>query len=424
MIYVEVDSVSRAYAERHFPLTREYVSSIGGENAAFDFELYGIAGAASIANQMPLLSGCMALGDGNRRGIDAGMAWVRRSSKKEGVAAMTLDNQVNMWCEARSLPKRDPNMKRDKDAGADWMAQSPWIFHRAKARGYVTMFAEEFCSTNSAWALQTNFFDYESAFDYTFDGMYCALEDLGDTAWYKALSKRSKHFIRRQWQSDWRKLMPCLGGKLRHARPLEQIRNLFREYPDVPKFVFLNSSPAHDYSPRYSDVAAASESFDAHLRDFIKDATSTLDSRRDTIILLHSDHGLQGGPMAVEYSTQMEHRLPWGMLIAPRRRVESMKAAAENQKRLISPFDLYATMLSQIDESARVPEWSFNLLHEAVPAERTCKDAQIPIEYCPCENENFAPSTKYITSPHAPRRGVCNFVDDHGRKHCVARESV
>eukprot|EP00957_Ditylum_brightwellii_P160687 12233380-Ditylum_brightwellii.AAC.1 len=37
----------------------------------------------------------------------------------------------------------------------------------------------------------------------------------------------------------------------------------------------------------------------------------------NTIIVLRSDHGLQGGPSPIDFSTQVEHMYPFNNLIVP-----------------------------------------------------------------------------------------------------------
>ncbi|GFN85525.1 hypothetical protein PoB_001203100 [Plakobranchus ocellatus] len=66
-----------------------------------------------------------------------------------------------------------------------------------------------------------------------------------------------------------------------------------------------------------------------------------------------------------------------------------MRVFKINQNRLTSHYDTYATMQDilnfkgQVGPKGKLVERSISLFRE-IPEERTCADAQIPIEYCVC----------------------------------------
>ena len=139
--------------------------------------------------------------------------------------------------------------------------------------------------------------------------------------------------------------------------------------------------------------------------------------------MLRSDHGLQWGPSLPDYATQIEQRLPWGVMIAPRALLDRLPGASaqtllRNSRRLVTSFDFYATLHALIapEESAtgKVVPWAYDLLRAPVPSGRTCADARIPPHFCACANE---------ASHHAPLFGMCHgdqAIENNGR-YCPLR---
>jgi hypothetical protein len=108
---------------------------------------------------------------------------------------------------------------------------------------------------------------------------------------------------------------------------------------------------------------------------------------RDTFIVLRSDHGLQGGPYPIDYSTQIEHMRPFTAIIAPAKHPSlSIEQFASNQDRLATGFDIYHSiryLMSAFNKSkllfdSGIPRWSYNLFRESIPLTRGCKEAKIP----------------------------------------------
>ena len=72
--------------------------------------------------------------------------------------------------------------------------------------------------------------------------------------------------------------------------------------------------------------------------------------------MLRGDHGQQGGWEAIEFDMQLEHRSPWTRLLVPTRLVPDARRLRTNAERLISPFDLHATLLALLRRGAAQPE--------------------------------------------------------------------
>ena len=415
VLILQLDSVSSLFWVRHSRRTRavledaELARRVGLKS--LKFEKSSVSGAASIVNQLALLSGCVGADADDPTPRKRGL--VKVAASKTSPSHLKLNHRVHVWCD-------------DKSAAVREFGEFPWLHAAAAEKGYVTMFGEELCSTDSPWTLPTHFLDTVASFDHTIDEMHCRKRHLGFTSadhisealWYAA-AKEMYPDLDFKWQIGWDSDHACFEGKLKHEWPLSQLRNLWNAYPDVPKFAFISSAPAHDYSPLFSSNVQPSEAFDEVLADFVREMMHRDDAHK-TVLLIHSDHGLQGGPLATEFSTQAEHRNPFAYLVYPLS-MDDDEIARSASSSLLTPFDLHKTLAGVIGARSG-PSWAYDVLRERVPENRTCDEAFIPVEYCPCMNENIEmkDEERYPGgSPHAPRPGVCNFVENEQRPHCV-----
>lgn len=185
-------------------------------------------------------------------------------------------------------------------------------------------------------------------------------------------------------------------------------------------FFYMNLIPLQSYSLDSAHVSLGAESYDSSVFNFLSTIMS-LKGDRPTYIILRSDHGLQGefvcgvddsmfhhphnccviclylgGPFPVDQSTQIEHMHPWTAIIAPVSHIQtsqSIDTIASNQDKLVTGFDLYHSIrylmspFKDKNKAEGLPPWSYNLLTQSIPNSRNCKDARIPIIFCPCINE-------------------------------------
>lgn len=135
-------------------------------------------------------------------------------------------------------------------------------------------------------------------------------------------------------------------------------------------------------------MSLGAEKYDGQVFEFLAGIMSRNDER-PTVIIMRSDHGLQGGPYPVDYSTQIEHMHPWTAIIVPELAGLSVESLATNQDRLVTGFDIYNSMRSIMDPASmpQLPPWSYNLFRDKIPSGRNCIDARIPSEFCPCNEE-------------------------------------
>lgn len=403
ILFIEVDSVSIAHADRHFPKTREYLRKhrirSGGSTyscesgiCAADFTRFSVSGPNSITNQVSALSGCLTThsSDAGTCAVDTdGNICNVTEAREFGLQRLKTFNDVSVWC--------------SPDAILDKPGVSPWMFDVAREEGYVTFFAEEFCCVGSPWVTQDNIFPLNAHMEgYQ---VHCRLAE-------RYLRQTNQTiFPKKFWKGNAGGHLPCVDGHSgvdKSTISLDQIKSMWNAYPDKPKFAFLNSLVAHDYSARWDTVALGAESYDEKLLEFVTSIMS-MKGAGDTMVVLRSDHGLQGGPMTNDYSTQIEHSRPWTqMLFSSTIEAISPKSLAnleKNQRRLASGFDLYTTLrsfMSTEELSPSLPPWSINLFTNEIPKSRSCGDAKLDLELCRNENEKVSSVLQF---------GTCNKYD-------------
>ena len=305
----------------------------------------------------------------------------------------------------------------------DSSVSSPWLFDVAKSLGYVTFFGDEFCYEGSPFVVQDNVFPLSP--DYELQRMYCRLSE---SRQYNFTTLGSRLCAEQRTPQ----------GQVTNPG-LAHVTNIWNAYPDIPKFAYLNALAAHDYDFEWIKMIAASEAYDGELVSFLSSMFKR-DNFANTLIILRADHGLQGGPSTLEYSMQVEHREPWTQLIFPKNFLDAsaLNTLHQNQDRIATGLDLYRTirelMLPQQDDGSTTPaamananpppppppdvmadSSSLNLFYTLIPKDRTCKQAKVPEDFCPCEEQ----------SPNrSPNFGVCNPFDQYGDLYCIDRDEV
>jgi Protein of unknown function (DUF229) len=244
---------------------------------------------------------------------------------------------------------------------------------------YINYFGEEFCYESSPYVTQGNVFpryyqDIEAHY------VFCRLAER------KMLMQNLTFSMKHRW-SMLNHSEPCFDGFYcgksteKAAVALQFMEQIWDTYEDRPKFAFLNAMAAHVYSHNWENLSLMAEAYDLHLVRFLESMLSREDSS-STLIILRSDHGLQRGPMAMDYAQQVEHRHPWTEILVPERLITSKSAFFQNQHRLTTGFDLYTTLRAVVDPTsttsgAGIPGWSFNMLASEIPMNRTCAEAMV-----------------------------------------------
>ena len=408
ILFIEIDSVSVAHADRHFHRTRELLGRYrihkNAENTfrcasglcAVEFSRFSLTGPNSITNQVSAWSGCITTPATEMCERDRNSGICNDPTKLEyGLRHYKTFGLVSSWCHV------------DTNADAGSPSKSPLIFDVARDAGYVTLFGEEFCFEDSPYVTQGNVFNLEA--DVMIHRVHCAI----------ATRYARKHNITYDPGDLWTVESyhePCVDGALGSPMPwvpLELLRQMWTEYRDEPKFAFLNAMAAHDYSLAFSLSYLNAEAYDDMMHDFLKEMLESPEAS-NTVIIVRSDHGNQGwaNPSSVEYANQIEHRRPWIELVVPENLESiSLEAIYTNQERLVNNVDLYTTLRHLIAGDAGqaaelkppVPDWSRNFLQTIVDPGRSCREARSSPEHCRRENE--------VTST-APTYGICNPYDE------------
>jgi len=413
IIFLELDSVSQEYADRHFPKTRELLEKYRikrNDESRFEctdgicsaeFPYTALVGANSVPNQVAALSGCITstiqedcglnltsalpgeiCNDANAIHYGFRLERVRRSSK------------MAYWCPDRDLE----------------VTKTPWIFGVSDSKGFINFFGEEFCYEDSPYVTQENVFP-KFYLDIQSHKVFCSLVERKVATVPGLRGAHRKHW----WGVDLSD--PCIDGYTcptsseKSTISLQFIEQVWNAYDTTPKLAFLNAMAAHDYSADWEMMIPRAELYDEHIHKFLERMLSRKDSQR-TVVILRSDHGLQKGPMSTDFSLQVEHRHPWTEILVPENLIASKKALFDNQSRMLTGYDLYKTMRFLMSDRSSpqtagegIPSWSFDLLSEEIFKNRTCQEAKIDSSLCP----DVKQTRQY---------GVCNRLDPGQARFC------
>ena len=165
IVFLEIDSASQQYADRHFPKTRELLKEYrikqSGETeydcmdgiCSAEFTHGSLVGANSIPNQVAALSGCITATTEDLCGFDLinemgfpavvenrGKLCDDTGSIHYGFRFQTaqLAMNVSYWCPDRDLS----------------VTKTPWLFGVSDSKGYINFFGEEFCYNHSPYVTQ------------------------------------------------------------------------------------------------------------------------------------------------------------------------------------------------------------------------------------------------------------------------------
>jgi hypothetical protein len=449
ILVLEIDSVSKAYAERHLPLTMRLLlkHQLTRDNrghlhctdgiCALDFERFAVVGANSVANQVPALSGCVVSryhascfnqSLTTDKCFDNGLFGTNKECQACPTGTFPIDplapcnttkDEPEKCCTDAYPSFNSSRICRDDtlfenglqlfrrgprrhttwcpiSVSADEASKStPWLFDVAKAQGYITYFGEEFCYDHSPYVTQDNTFPLYT--DYEIRNLYCRLQSCLENC-----------------EGPWPPMGPHICLERDGENPaFTQIYDIWKAYPDVPKFAFLNGIAAHDYDFEWIKMIASLEAYDVQLATFMERILYTKEFE-NTIVVVRADHGLQGGPTTVDYSVQVEHREPWTQIIIPQALAgDSLSILATNQDRLATGFDLYHSFrnLMSSRDVAPMPDWSFDMFRDEIPLDRSCQDAKIPDDFCPCEGRGL---------DRSPHFGVCNVFEPYNDLFCAS----
>ncbi|XP_050331376.1 uncharacterized protein LOC126760038 [Bactrocera neohumeralis] len=242
-----------------------------------------------------------------------------------------------------------------------------FIWNDFKRFGYKTAYAEDTSSMSTFNYLKEGF--DQPPTDYYLRPMTLAIE--------KELKVAEKD-----------ELPYCVGRKHYGEYIYDYVLQFANAFAGEPLFgLFWSNSFSHNYF----DTEAT---MDVKVLEYLEKLKSDGILDRSIVILL-SDHGMRWGELLELKSGFLEERLPTMFISIPswyqNKYPDFMKNLQINQRRLTTPYDIYATM-KHILEVAE-PEKEFPYLNDSIhgvsifreiPEDRTCDNAGIPEHWCVC----------------------------------------
>lgn len=330
VLFLSIDSLSRKLFYRRLPKSYNYLKSLSPEQfRIFDFKLSNIIGDNSIPNVYSLLTGYV----------------IKIKNKKR---------------------------RREYSSTEEDIIKNSAIWTYMKEKGWVTMFATEFCDNYFA-----NELGRKPSVDHLSCKFWCAAEKLSGF---------------RDTMMEQR----CIGNKNSHYYILNYTYQYIQQYQGVNKWAHIMTLPAHE------DSGTVISSMDDDLVEFLQKLFATKDK---VLLFILSDHGPRYGNWKKSLDGAQEHKLASLFLVAPTDLLKQMPSSFDilsyNTNRLVSKIDLFKTLQhitllpyykSFKRDSLQNNEWksghysSYSLMLEKIPITRTCEDALIDKILCSCND--------------------------------------
>uniref|UniRef100_A0A1B0ET90 Uncharacterized protein n=1 Tax=Lutzomyia longipalpis TaxID=7200 RepID=A0A1B0ET90_LUTLO len=240
----------------------------------------------------------------------------------------------------------------------------PMIWNDYQKEGYVTAFNEDVPDIGT-FSYRLNGFDEQPTHHYM-------------RTYYLAIKGEL---------NQYRKL--CVGHLPRHRTMLEYTKEFMLKYTKTPRFVFsFHGELSHD---SINLVGVADDDFTAWLKEL--HSRSVLNN---TLLIVMSDHGNRFAEVRNTLQGKQEERLPFFAFVFPEwwknKFPQAYSNFKENTQRLVTPFDVHATLkdllkLQTDDARASRNEHSRGIsLFDRIPETRSCADAWIEPHWCACLN--------------------------------------
>ena len=150
----------------------------------------------------------------------------------------------------------------------------------------------------------------------------------------------------------------------------------------------------------------------------------------NTVLVLVADHGSHYGKLRRSEFGSVDHHYPLlEMFFPPSFDPVALSTLGANENRLITAYDIHATVKhlitypqplskgSDIHRADTVVDWSYSLF-EPIPANRTCVDAHIGLEYCGCLRWNAVQDEKIEKQIAEYLLARVNSRSDEVREQC------
>ncbi|GIY23125.1 uncharacterized protein CDAR_469641 [Caerostris darwini] len=181
----------------------------------------------------------------------------------------------------------------------------------------------------------------------------------------------------------------CFNSQLEPDLMYDYLRDFVRTMGPRPYFAFaMVSSLTHDYFNHagYADYPTV---------QLLEDLWE-MGAQNDSVVIVFGDHGLRFGSIRSTYVGKFEERMPFMYIHFPPWFVEQYPEIANNirtnQERLITLFDIHATLVQLLDplkelnaaERTATTPYGLSLLGEISPY-RTCETASVYTHWCCCQ---------------------------------------
>ncbi|XP_048735787.2 uncharacterized protein LOC125651251 [Ostrea edulis] len=182
----------------------------------------------------------------------------------------------------------------------------------------------------------------------------------------------------------------CFGNQKQHKIILDYTRMCIERYKGLRKFVFFWQNEISHHQPNFLSLA---DQDTADLISWMNDNGHLTNS----VLILMSDHGPRYGPIARHELGVLTRNLPLLSIYIPRAVIQKYPHIHENfltnRMRLSTPFDLHETLkdvlFQTLNKKSTLPSFSSPRgisLFQEIPKYRSCYDASVPENYCPCYN--------------------------------------
>ncbi|GFU12034.1 uncharacterized protein NPIL_483021 [Nephila pilipes] len=269
-------------------------------------------------------------------------------------------------------------------------------------RGYRTFFAEDSPYTGTFNFIKRGFYDPPT--DYYFRPLALAME-------FSELKKNPVQSF-------------CFNSQIEPDIIYDYLKDFLRAMGTRPHFAFaMVSTMTHDVL----NYAGWADEPTLHLLEDLSD----MGALNNSFFVLFSDHGIRFGDIRLTYIGKFEERMPLMYIHFPKWFLDQYPDYAKNlrinQNRLMTLFDIHATMVHLLDLTKSAEERSAvtlgqSLLEEISP-NRTCDDANILSHWCPCQTleavaANSSEAIKAskaivndINSKLIPHSGICETLE-------------
>jgi len=367
IVVLVVDSLSRDHARRMLPsFQKELAQQFGG----VVFQSHSVTGWKSIENEHALFRGCYAFPS---HAVSDLLASAPANISLKQVSGANTHRKYETWCTTADTNRRG----------------SPWLFEALRKEGYQTMHASQICTRKSAYSTEV-FYQEDKAWDQRYDA--CGRE----------AAEGKKHLT-----------LPAVDV-------LASVSD-FIHAPERagPRYVQAELVIRHEYIRSKDEYHN-----DGHVNNNEKDLLALAESLlrhtvRPLMLVMLGDHGLAQGLSSREWAHQVEYRNPfmamaWSDGLMTEDNAELLK---KNALRLTTHFDLYETLIRVSHADVTDIPWATSLFEKEVPADRTCREAGIPKDFCLCSEDNEDGEQK-CDHPLAPRLRHCTWWSDPLERCC------